>query len=340
MNGPSKLQRYEWSRRHFLAASAALGLSPWTALSAAESHRSVDRVVRLPDGRCIGTRRHGDPDHGSPVLHFHGAPSSRIETDVIAQLAHAAGVYLIGVDRPGFGISSYKSNHTVANYPDDIRALIAALRAERGDRGTPIGKVGILSLSSGTPFALACAEKLPDDISAVALTSSRALCAPGVPFGSRDNLLMWSLKRPQIADFQLRLITRSLVRSPERGIRKYSSKASAPDQAFANSHVSFMVRCVTESIRCGTAGLFRDMALQSWPWGLCLENIQVPVRARHGSCDTTSPAQSLTFLANRVAGGAMREEFRLVAGHGHLSIFTHQAGELLDWLRSCNEASS
>ncbi len=55
-------------------------------------------------GFLLRVREAGTAD-GSPVLHFHGTPSCRLELAWGEPAAEAAGVRLITFDRPGYGRS-------------------------------------------------------------------------------------------------------------------------------------------------------------------------------------------------------------------------------------------
>jgi len=61
----------------------------------------------LKDGRYLGYIEYGD---GFPIFYFHGTPGSRFEAEY---LSGKEGVRIIGVDRPGIGISRYKKNRTL-----------------------------------------------------------------------------------------------------------------------------------------------------------------------------------------------------------------------------------
>jgi hypothetical protein len=57
----------------------------------------ADRVIRLSDGRALAYAEYGSP-LGEPVIHCHGAPSSRVEGDLSL---HAAAVDRGVGDRSG-----------------------------------------------------------------------------------------------------------------------------------------------------------------------------------------------------------------------------------------------
>src|SRR3546814_7781630 len=62
---------------------------------------SANRTCPLPGARKLGYAEGGDRE-GAPVFYFHGFPGSRLE----ATLLPASGIRLIGVDRPGYGLST------------------------------------------------------------------------------------------------------------------------------------------------------------------------------------------------------------------------------------------
>ncbi len=63
-------------------------------------------TVRLGDGRLLGYAEWGDPA-GAPVLFFHGGGMSRLGA-IGESAAGRLGVRLIGLDRPGFGLSDFQ----------------------------------------------------------------------------------------------------------------------------------------------------------------------------------------------------------------------------------------
>ena len=87
---------------------------------------SANRTCRLPDGRKLGYAEGGEPK-GVPVFYFHGFPGSRLE----ATLFPAAGVRLIGVDRPGYGLSTARPWRKLADWPADIAELADHLGLKR-----------------------------------------------------------------------------------------------------------------------------------------------------------------------------------------------------------------
>ena len=65
--------------------------------------------IKLRDGRRLAYAEHGAPN-GTPIVHCHGAPSSRIEGEFLfdGQLLVELGICLIVPDRPGIGRSDFQ----------------------------------------------------------------------------------------------------------------------------------------------------------------------------------------------------------------------------------------
>jgi pimeloyl-ACP methyl ester carboxylesterase len=74
----------------------------------AASTSSNDKTIQLHDGRILGYSEYGSPE-GKTLFYFHGHPGSRFEARFLAQQASLAHIRLIGFDRPGMGLSSFKN---------------------------------------------------------------------------------------------------------------------------------------------------------------------------------------------------------------------------------------
>jgi alpha-beta hydrolase superfamily lysophospholipase len=64
-----------------------------------------DRRIRLADGRVVSFADYG-PAADMAVLWCHGGPGSRLEPAHLAAQAAQAGLRIIGIDRPGYGLSA------------------------------------------------------------------------------------------------------------------------------------------------------------------------------------------------------------------------------------------
>lgn len=117
--------------------------------------------MRLPDGRHLGYAEYGDPA-GLAIIGFHGTPGSRLMFQLADSAARELGLRLLAPERPGFGISTYQKNRTLASYAADIAAFADRLGIKR---------FAVAGISGGGPYAAACAALLPERVTALALVS-------------------------------------------------------------------------------------------------------------------------------------------------------------------------
>jgi pimeloyl-ACP methyl ester carboxylesterase len=88
-------------------------------MSKIESVSANDKAIHLSDGRTLGYAEYRVPE-GKALFYFHGHPGSRFEARFLAKHATQAGVRLIGVDRPGMGLLTFKKGRRILGWPDDV----------------------------------------------------------------------------------------------------------------------------------------------------------------------------------------------------------------------------
>ncbi len=312
------------NRRSFLTAFLTTGVAASLRGSFANAAGGSDGRISLPNGRRLGYRFYGQPG-GLPVLYFHGTPSSRVEAQLISRVCRERHVWLIAVDRPGMGLSTFSSSHRVATWPDDIGFLLDALQPSSHS-----ARVGILSYSGGTAFAVACAERLSDRIFGVAMLAARTPGAPGVPAGVVDREVFLVSRRPRLAQVALDRQIQRLRRRPHRARLGQINRLAEIDQRFAAQNAEWLRQCFLEAARYGTAGIVRDISLLPWPWSIRLGNIRVPVACWQGLSDRTAPEATGHFLRRQIPNAVVT----FVQGQGHLTLPYHHAGTAFDWLHS------
>ncbi len=106
----------------------------------------------LPTGRRLGFAEFGDPS-GALVLWFHGTPGGRRQFPLLGRrAAEKLGLRVVVVGRPGTGLSDSHPYEAMADWATDVAHVADALGAER---------LGVVGLSGGGPYALACAAVPP-----------------------------------------------------------------------------------------------------------------------------------------------------------------------------------
>ena len=158
------------------------------------------QFVRLPDNRRLAFAEYGDPE-GLPVVYCHGFPSSRREARLLHRTAGQEGFRIIAADRPGFGDSDFKAFRKISDWPDDVTRLADQL---------DLGSFGLLGISGGAPYALACAARVGTRLSGCTL-----VCPLGPVYES------WALQAMPWAvriNFEAALYTPAFVRALYGGV--------------------------------------------------------------------------------------------------------------------------
>lgn len=113
-----------------------------------------DNTLKLHDGRVLGYAEYGNPK-GKPVFFFHGWPGSRFSGKETDTAAKKIGVRIISTDRPGIGLSTYKKDRKLLDWPKDVVELSDYLKIE---------KFSLIGVSGGGPYVAVCAYKMPERI--------------------------------------------------------------------------------------------------------------------------------------------------------------------------------
>lgn len=120
------------------------------------------QLIQLGHERQIAYCEYGDPD-GSPVFYFHGTPGSRYEPMFGDRAAREYGYRILALDRPGIGRSDYIKGRTLLDWPQDVHEVAKHLEIER---------FGVIGVSGGGPYALACGYALSDYLEFIVLMGS------------------------------------------------------------------------------------------------------------------------------------------------------------------------
>ena len=279
----------------------------------AEEGRPRQAVVRLQGGRALGFVEWGDPA-GTPILEFHGLPSPRRAETVSNEFLRDRGIRRVTVDRPGVGFSDPHPGRTLLDWPNDVAQVVDALGIER---------FAILGVSGGAPHALACARRLPDRVTAVALVSGIGpLDRSGAFEGmnrSAARVMILARRAPWLARLVVGFAVGVDRRRPGSVLKRLLKALPFPDQAVASRPEvrESLLESYALAFRQGIGGQVRDWAILATPWGFRPEDVTVPVSLFHGKMDDRVPLHHAEHLA-RVIPGA-----RLTAypGQGHMIIF-------------------
>lgn len=282
-----------------------------------------DNVMTLSDGRRLGYAEYGDPD-GEPVFLLHGNPNSRLLYGAMPGCPFRPGLRLIAPDRPGYGLSDFfPPGRGVADYPDDVVSLA-------GELG--LSKFALFGASGGGPYALACAWKIPERLTAVGIFAS---AGPNV------------LEATTGITPPLRLLFRLAVRRPWSWIiRLQTAYMAFTARHFLSLYLKIVFTEMTdedkalyrrlglgerlhaerlEAFRQGGRASFYDITIPG-NWPIPLEEISTKVFLWQGEADHAVGGMG-RYLAQRIPDC----EATFIPDAGHFWMFEHME-EMLDKL--------
>lgn len=281
----------------------------------------VDRVVALRDGRRVAYAEWGRTG-GRPVVLLHGMPGSRLFCPD-AEATVRAGVRLITIDRPGYGLSTPNPGRTLLGWVDDYVEWAELIG---------LAPCPIVGWSSGGPYALACAARRPECVTTVGLAASPAPLDE-VP-SEWDGL---SVETRELTEVLRRDISAALdgIRSRCQWFEHdwetmfepawASSKAGVdvvdPDDALLARRevLEPMLDEMREATRQGTVGYVEDWIAESLPWGFSPAELRHDVHIWWGDGDLLVARDCAEHFARTIKRAALT----VVSGEGHLFPLQH-----------------
>jgi len=274
----------------------------------------TDSQVKLSDGRAVGYAEYGDLT-GKPVIHLHGAPSSRFEANNpdLVGIAERLHIRLIVPDRPGIGLSDWKS-YTIASYPDLLVQFADKLGLDR---------FPLMGWSSGGKFVAACAWKVPQRLTTATIVSGTApFDLPGVRESlSKEDRQLYGMadKMPRLFRLPLRKIARDVRKNPSSILSLFTELGESDKAMLAQPNVKRQFeQMVVEAFHQGTRGAAHDLTIEARPWGFSLQEIKLPVAIWHGEDDIV-PIQEARLLAEAIPNA----RGRFFPNEGHLLLVRH-----------------
>ena len=279
----------------------------------------VPSTITLADGRTLGWYELGDPN-GVPCVFLPGTPTSGLVGLLYDDDARSAGVRLISVDKPGYGVSSVDPQRSLLRFSQDVASLLDHLGLDR---------VVVLGESGGGPHALTLAHDLPDRVRlAVAVAglgpASEAWVREGM-WRMNRNLLWLAAHAPKVVELSMALMSR-LVFAPGRraAFEKLTLKPMpAPDRRVIETHpelVDVLHASTVDAFRLGPRGAAGEFRVFARPWHFAVEDIRVPLELWHGEHDVNVPVSTAKEIHRRVP----RSRLHLKPDSGHL-LFEHRA---------------
>lgn len=280
-----------------------------------------NRTIALPDGRKLGYAEYGEPA-GLPIFAFHGTPGSRFMFRLVDEPARRLGLRLIAPDRPGFGLSDFQENRSLADWPKDVRSLADALGLER---------FALAGISGGGPYVAASAALLPERaIAAVLVSPVGPLCAPEGPDSLPTAQIMTFRLLPHLTPAMLGAFSlgRLMFLNASDAMYKMVMRRAGPadEPILLRPEVKRnLLAGVIEGFQQGAHGVVEEMRIFAKPWAIPFDAIQCPVLLWQGTADNNVPVAASLRLVEIIPGCQLTR----IEGAGHYWIFDHVEEVLL-----------
>jgi len=257
----------------------------------------LEGTVRLSDGRALAYAEWGDPA-GTPVLHFHGIPGSRLERHPDDRVYARLGIRYITVDRPGYGRSDPSPGRTFVDWGADVADLNAALGIDR---------FRAFAVSGGAPFALAVAAVFPESVERVTIVSGvgpsdREGAFVGMDWSER--MTYWAAPRfPRATSAATGAVLGGAARASDL-VGRIASHAGKTVASRA-SEARALSEQLRESLRQGARAAVWENALCAQPWGFELSSVESPVQLWHGERDRVCPLHHAEYVASAMPNATL-----------------------------------
>ncbi len=279
--------------------------------------KRTSQQIKLRDGRMLGYAEFGSAE-GMPIFYFHGFPSSRLDWQLFNddRMLTELNARVIIPDRPGYGLSDFKSGRKMVGWPEDVIELANILQIDR---------FAVLGISGGGPYAASCAFEIRNR-----LTKTGIVCGmgPADAPGMKDGV-SWTIPgTPSIMRrLMLMLTSMGLRRDPDQFISRSKETLSEMDRRLLDQPelAALFVNGMREAFRNGIAGANHEAVLYTHPWGFKLQDITAEVNLWHGEQDLNVPPSVGRYVADAIPNC----QAMFFEDEGHLSLPYYHMQEIL-----------
>ena len=270
--------------------------------------------VPVRDGRVFGVAEWGAPTAEQTVLWFHGTPGARRQVPEPARrYAYDHGIRVIGMDRPGVGLSTAHLYGRLAEFSDDLALAVDHLGVDR---------FSVVGLSGGAPYTLAAAHSFPDRVPTVGILGGV------VPSGGDDGVkgglvgfaTRWKPLLPLMSEPAGAMLTYFVRAAKPVGsfaLDLYARFSPPGDQAVLSTpeHKEMFLDDLSDNGGHSMRAVVYDAILFTRYWGFSVRDVKQRVTWWQGDDDNIVPLAH----AQHIVPLFPNAELRVMPGGGHLS---------------------
>lgn len=303
-----------------------------------EPSSEEEDVIVLSDGRKVGVAYYGAAQSGCPtVFYLHGFPGSRLSGSFFDGPGKKLGARIIAVDRPGIGNSSPQPGRTALDHARDIGEIAAQL-------GVP--SYGVIGVSGGGPYALACAYSLPEEnlrgVSILAGMGPIDIGTKGMNWSNwfifkgfmycpivirwiQNRLVAVLAKTPN--DKIVPLVTSQLSKPSSSRYMSATDRVILQEDGFLDKMIDFY----REHYKQGVDGHMEDGRVLTTDLGFRLQDIRsnLPVQLWYSKDDTNVPLRMGEAIASRLSSPP---QLHVINDETHLSLIIKYSANVLEHL--------
>lgn len=284
-------------------------------------------TLTLSDSRTLAYAIYGSTSPNAPtIFYFHGTPASRLEAAILSGPATALNVRIIGVDRPGMGLSTFQAQRKILDWPRDITELANHLN---------LHTFSILAYSNGSVFAFACAKVIPRsrlrsvEIMAGVYPLKWAGLVMIKPLASLMtsglSKLAGSSMNSQWGDLGRNADPTAFYAACEK---EMPSRPEIEQTALRGCEKIALFDPLREAFRVDGKGVGLEIKLQANDWGFELDEIDCAggrVKFWHGVLDVNVPVDQARKAVAKMPGA----ELHSFENEGHFGVLTRHGEEVL-----------
>ncbi len=253
-------------------------------------------IFTLPDGRKLSYSVYGQKS-GSPLFFFHGIPGTRLQRSPDLSIFEELPILVYALDRPGYGSSTYQKHRQLLDWPDDVQNF-----ADKNG----IDQFGVMGISGGAPYALACAYKLADRLNHITVISGLAPLTVKENFSQLSDggklLFKAASNTPFLVEQLMSLFFKRLHIPLDAAFEKFMTDLPSGDtRLLSDPKIAEMFkRDVAEAFKQGTQGVVHDISILNSDWNFSLSDINSQVHVWHGAADTIVPRPFGEYLIQQL----------------------------------------